>query len=81
MCLSLTGGTKTQDYPASALIGYESGTSKYYTCSASFVGHNTMFTASHCLERANPASIRYLGNTEMLISNLRERYNSGCGHF
>jgi V8-like Glu-specific endopeptidase len=62
-CLSLIGGTKTQAYPASALIAYASGTTKFYTCSATFVGHNTMITAGHCLDKVNPASVRYLGNT------------------
>ena len=77
LCLSLIGGTKTQAYPATAIIAYAFGTTKFYTCSATFVGHNTMLTAGHCLEKSNPASVRYLGNTELKITDLRERYNKG----
>ncbi len=75
--MALIGGTKTQAYPASALIAYASGATRFYTCSATFVGHNTLFTAGHCLDRANPASVRYLGNTPMPISDLRTRYDAG----
>ncbi len=47
-CYSVVNGQKTSSFKAVALIVYAEGDG-LFTCTGTFVSHNTMVTAAHCV--------------------------------
>jgi hypothetical protein len=76
-CANLVGGAKTTSFPAAGVIATPVESNKFYTCSATFIGHNTMITAGHCISRAAPETVRYLGNADFTISEIGQKFTAG----
>ena len=57
--LGVVGGVETQGYPYVGLLVAEDESS-VDVCTGTFIGHNVMLTASHCLLSDNPQSIAYI---------------------
>lgn len=59
-CLNIVGGAPTEDYPYVGLLSVSGGKG---ICTGSFLSHNTMITASHCLSgKAKDGNVSYVKN-------------------
>ena len=64
--LGVVGGVETQGYPYVGLLIAEDEAS-VDVCTGTFIGHNVMLTASHCLLNENPESIAYVPNPPAIL--------------
>ncbi|MGE0174213.1 MAG: trypsin-like serine protease [Oligoflexales bacterium] len=52
-CLNIVNGEKTTDYPSVVAVVTDLGNNSMGACTGTFVGHNVLLTATHCLAASN----------------------------
>jgi len=63
-CLKVVNGKTTSSYKAINLIVYGQG-SGIFTCTGTFVSHNTMITAAHCVPEKSGETLTYIPGNEV----------------
>lgn len=66
-CLKVVGGSPTDEYPYVGLLSVAGGTG---ICTGTFVGHNTMITAAHCVAgKSKDGNLAYVQNPPKKVTS------------